>query len=198
MQNFENKKTADLCAAPGGKTFQLLSNGANVTAFEKNYKRVKLMQQNLKRLKMKCKIINCDVLEKEFSEKFDMVVIDAPCSSVGTIRRNPEIFFKNKKFDLSIFIRLQKKLLEKAKSILNKKGEIIYMVCSFLNDEGIFQIKNFLNENKNFKMSKFSSQKFPDIEKFICKSGYFLTWPTILDNEVSFDGFFAAKLIKNA
>ena len=148
--------TADLCAAPGGKTFQLLNFGGKVEAFEKNKVRAKLMQENLKRLKFNCKLTIQDVLTISNKKKFDLIVLDAPCSSIGTIRRHPEIFFRKIGPDFNKIISLQKKLLDKAIKILNINGVLIYMVCSFLAEEGKNQINNFLKKNNNFSLVKFS------------------------------------------
>ena len=197
VKNFNNKRIADLCAAPGGKTFQLLSYGANVVAFEKKIKRILLMKENLKRLSMKCKIVNCNILKTQIKEKFDIVILDAPCSSVGTIRRNPEIFFRNTNIDLKKITTIQYELLEKSKFILNKNGIIIYMVCSFLKKEGENQIFKFLRNNKDFSILKFSSGINHFSKKFINKIGFFSTIPSELENKILIDGFFAAQLIKN-
>jgi len=192
--NLKNKKVADLCSAPGGKTFQLLSKGANVYAYEKNSSRIKIMKNNLQRLNYKCDIINCDILKYSFKQKFDLIILDAPCSAVGTVRRNPEIFFRNSIINFKYFIEIQNKMLEKAKSLLKKNGILIYIVCSFLKKEGEDQILNFLKKNKNFGVIKFETNS--NLNKLIDKNGFFLTLPTNLDNGIFIDGFFAAKLIK--
>ena len=197
LNNLEGKNIADLCAAPGGKTFQLISKGANVTAFEKNKKRTLLMKENLRRLKIKCKLINCDILKKNIKEKFDIIIIDAPCSSIGTIRRNPDIFFKNNNANIAKLNAIQKKLLEKGKLLLKKGGIIIYMVCSFFDSEGLYQIKHFIKNNKNFKTVKFDNKRLKITKKIINKKGFLYTIPTRLENKIFIDGFFAAKLIKN-
>ena len=157
LKNIKNKLTADLCAAPGGKTFQMLSYGAKVVAYEKNRVRAKLMQENLIRLKLNCKINIQNVFNINNKNKFDLVILDAPCSSIGTIRRHPEIFFRKSEPNFNKIISLQEKLLDKAVKILNINGILIYMVCSFLADEGKHQIVNFLKKNKNFNLIKFSS-----------------------------------------
>ena len=145
-RDIKNKLVADLCASPGGKTFQLLNCGGKVEAFEKSTVRAKLMQENLKRLKFKCKLTIQDVLTINNKKRFDLIVLDAPCSSIGTIRRHPEIFFRKTSPDFNIIISLQKKLLDKAMNILNINGILIYIVCSFLAEEGENQIESFLEK----------------------------------------------------
>jgi len=192
-----NKITADLCAAPGGKTFQLVNCGAHVKAFEKNIDRAKIMNRNLKRLKFHCKLKIMDVLNISEHEKFDLIILDAPCSSVGTIRRHPEIFFRKQIPNFNKLYILQKQLLNKAKMLLKKNGILIYMVCSFLIEEGEEQIFNFLKKNKNFSILNFSPLNLEESKIFIDKHGFFYTPPSQINNGLLIDGFFAAKLKKN-
>ena len=157
----ENKiienQSIDLCAAPGGKSFQIISRGENIILNDKNKERIKLLEENLKRLKYKAKIINNDVTSLNDKEKFNFIILDAPCSAVGTIRKNPEIFFKSEEPKLSYLVELQKKMLDKAASITKKNGIILYMVCSFLQIETTNQVKNFLKRNNTFSTYKFSN-----------------------------------------
>lgn len=192
----KDKKVLDMCAAPGGKTFQILEKKGNLASYEINPERAEIMNKNLKRLKYNISLNVNDSLKMNNQNKFDIVLIDAPCSSVGTIRRNPEIFFRSKGPAFNSILLYQAKFLEKAKLILNKKGIIIYIVCSFLFEEGENQINNFLKNNKNFSVEKFISND-SSFSEFINSTGYFFTLPKKLKNNILIDGFFAAKLIKN-
>lgn len=189
-----NKQIIDMCAAPGGKTFQLLSQNANLDIVEINPLRANVLKENLNRLKYNNKIQIKDSLKINENKKYDIVLIDAPCSSIGTIRRNPEIFFRNNPPNFEQLIVLQKKLLEKAKKILKKKGMIIYVVCSFLERETIKQIQLFLKNNYNFQIQKFHLEK--DTYNLIDKKGFINIIPKKIKN-VNIDGFFAAKLTNN-
>ena len=195
--NIKNLNVADFCAAPGGKTFQLLNKGAKVTAIEKREKRIIKFKENLSRLKFNCKIENKDILKIKNDNKFQMIVLDAPCSSIGTIRRNPEIFFRKNSPDFDKIVSTQLQLLKKAASLLKKNGLLIYIVCSFLHEEGKDQIKKFLNQNKNFSQVRFRQQQNETVRKFIDKEGYYYIKPSCIENNFLVDGFFAAKLIKN-
>ena len=150
-----NKKFLDVCSAPGGKAFQILSRKFNVVLNDKNIQRTKILKSNLKRLNFDTKIINQDFTKFRDDKKYDCIIIDAPCSAIGTIRRNPEIFFKNKKPDFFNLDLIQKKMLEKASLLLNTEGLILYMVCSFLKRETEDQINSFLKANDNFKLYNF-------------------------------------------
>tara|TARA_B100001063_G_C16703064_1_gene523664 strand:+ start:13 stop:1122 length:1110 start_codon:yes stop_codon:yes gene_type:complete len=195
-QNIKNLQILDLCAAPGGKAFQILSSN-NVVLNDVSLKRISKLKDNLSRLKYNPEIQNLNGLDFDENLKFDMVILDAPCSSIGTIRKHPEIFFKSKELDFITLNALQKNLLEKSSKLIKNKGKIVYMVCSFFYSETIEIIENFLKNNKNFKLEKYKpNNEFPDIKHLISEEGYFLTTPTSYKN-FNIDGIFSAQLIKN-
>ena len=132
LNNLKDKFIIDMCAAPGGKTFQAINQGAIVQSFEINAKKIILMKENLKRLNYNLDVINKDINKIKLDDKFDLVLLDAPCSSVGTIRRNPEIFYRKKAPDFKKIISVQNQLMNTAKMLVKKNGSILYMVCSFL------------------------------------------------------------------
>ena len=174
----------------------MISYGAKVNAFDKDRAKAEKMKENLKRLKLNCSLEVKDALEIDDKEKYDLIILDAPCSAIGTIRRHPEILFRNKSPDFKKTTSIQAMLLEKAKTILKKNGIIIYIVCSFFPEEGNMQISKFLNNNKNFKLLKFSSTKKKIEKSLIDKKGFYFVLPSQLYNNVFVDGFFAAKLKK--
>jgi len=189
------KNIADVGSAPGGKLFQLLSKNKNVTSFEKNKKRITRLNENLKRLKFENNVKAVDFLEIKEDKQYDLIVLDAPCSSIGTIKRNPEIFFKKQIPNFKYLINLQEKLLEKSNKLLKRNGALIYMVCSFLDIETIKQISNFLKKNKNYVLSDFKI-KNNKIKNLNIDKNYINIIPTNILNDVQIDGYFAAKLIK--
>ena len=128
-------------------------------------------------------------------KKYDIVIIDAPCSSVGTIRRNPEIFFKNKGPDFKQLLSLQENMLKKASFLLNTNGFIIYMTCSFLKIETIDQIEKFINKNTNFLKADFKLTKNKNDYSKLVKNNYMITIPNIIF-DYNIDGYFAAFLKK--
>ena len=191
-----SKKVLDMCAAPGGKAFQAISLNNNVTLNDINLKRIKTLSTNLERLNFSNKIKNYNALDIPEDETFDVIILDSPCSGVGTLRRNPEILFKKKPPDLKFLTEVQKNLINKASKLLNKNGIIIYMVCSFFYDETKNIKNNFLNENKNFSQYKFDIGSNNKFEKFLDNDGDIFCIPSKYNNYMV-DGFYSVKFIKN-
>jgi 16S rRNA (cytosine967-C5)-methyltransferase len=190
------KKVLDMCAAPGGKAFQTICLNNDVTLNDISLKRTKTLRTNLNRLNFSNKIKNYNALDIPEDEKFDVVILDSPCTGVGTLRRNPEILFKIKPPNLDLLTKIQNDLINKAAKLLNKKGIIIYMVCSFLYDE-TKNIKNkFLNENKNFSQYKFNLNSDNKFKKFLDNDGDIFYIPS-KHNNFMVDGFYSVKFIKN-
>ncbi len=194
---FKNQdlKLLDACAAPGGKAFQLLSKNLEVIVNDKSKRRIQTLKSNLSRLKFNPTVLNSDFIKFDKNEKFDFIIIDAPCSAVGTIRKNPEIFFKSKMPDFNQLNNLQQNMLEKAAVLLNVGGNILYMTCSFIKNETFDQINKFLKKNNNFIVDKFIlTEENYNFSKLI-KNNLMVTIPDkILNNNI--DGYFAAFLKK--
>ena len=199
LYNFEeiskNKIILDACAAPGGKSFQILSKNFKVVMNDKNKARIQTLKANLKRLNLSAQILNEDFIQFDNKRKYDVIVIDAPCSAVGTIRRNPEIFFKNKDPNFKELVSLQENMLEKASILLNKNGFIIYMTCSFLKIETIDQVNKFIKQNNNFLVSDFTIKENKNEYSKLIKKNFMMTVPNIIFN-YNIDGYFAAFLKK--
>ncbi len=197
LNNFKienkNKRVLDACAAPGGKSFQLLSRNIKVVSNDKSKSRIKNLKANLVRLKFNSEILNEDFTKLKEKERYDIIIIDAPCTAIGTIRKNPEIFFKNTAPDLLQLVKLQKKMLEKASLLLNKDGYIVYMTCSFLEIETVDQINEFLKKNDRFLLSKFKLVKDKNNYSKLLKKDCMMTLPDKILNK-NIDGYFAAYL----
>lgn len=192
----KSKVVMDMCSAPGGKAFQILSIGNEVDLNDINIKRIKVLKDNLDRLKFGVNISNMDALEIGENKLYDVVILDSPCSGIGTIRRNPEILFKKNSPNFEELTKIQEKLINKAGKLLKNKGILIYMVCSFFHEETKAIKNKFLNKNKNFSHYRFNQINKSELNKFIDNQGDFYTIPSEFNNHM-IDGFYSTKFIKN-
>ena len=195
LGDINNKEVLDLCSAPGGKTMQLLAKGANVTSIEISKKRIGTMQENFQRTQLKPKIICADILKWTSDKKYDFILLDAPCSATGTIRKNPDLIHIKEQHDLKQNIQLQKLLLQRAISFLSSTGVLVYCVCSLEIEEGEDQIEAFLAENSAISLMPIDDKEFPEYKHFINPRGYLRTLPH-LQVDGGIDGFFISKLYK--
>ncbi len=185
----------DLCSAPGGKAFQALINGLNITLNDISSSRLIILKKNLARLKLSAKITNYNALLINETKKYDFIILDAPCSSIGTIRKNPEILFKINSPNFKSLLKLQQNLLEKANLLLNNNGVILYMVCSFFYEETFKQIDTFLKKNKDFFVNSSYFNKDIKDYKYFYKKNCMFTIPSEI-NGFGIDGYFAVYLEK--
>lgn len=199
--NHDDLSFLDLCCAPGGKSFQMLDKGLDIVSVDKNLKRLIVMTKNLKRLFFKGKLICQNVVDLNFSKQFDVIVLDSPCSSSGTIRKNPDIFLRRKN-NYEELVKTQNNLLIKSSTLLKKNGLLMYIVCSLEKNEGEDLINNFCKENKNFQILPIKKN---DIimgqDSIITKEGFLRILPSsfIFSNEKKYngtDGFFSAIIKK--
>ena len=196
LKNLEKINIIDMCAAPGGKTLQLLSKNANLDIYEKNKKRISDLRKNLTRCGYDKKIYIDDVLNINKKNHYDMAILDAPCSSVGTLRRNPEILFRKNFPDISYFSKYQLELLKKASDLICVNGIILYMVCSFFKKETTDIVNYFLKKNKNFILQKFVLTETNPL--LFNKRGQLKIIPTMYKDDYYIDGFFASILKKKS
>jgi 16S rRNA (cytosine967-C5)-methyltransferase len=195
LGDINNKEVLDLCSAPGGKTMQLLAKGANVTCIEISKKRIDTMQENFRRTQLKPEIICADILKWTSDKKYDFILLDAPCSATGTIRKNPDLIHIKEQHDLKKNIQLQKLLLQSAINFLSSTGVLVYCVCSLEIEEGENQIDAFLAENEAISLIPIDEKEFPEYKHFINPRGYLRTLPH-LQVDGGIDGFFISKLYK--
>ncbi len=193
IKNWKDKKVLDLCAAPGGKTAQLLSSGALVTAVDISASRLEILKENIKRLKLEknLNIVCSDALYFNTDELFDVILIDAPCSASGTFRRHPEIIHTKTIHDVNKMVNIQASILDKAISLLKEDGIIIYATCSLSKDEGEKQIMNFMERHPFFSIIPIN---ISGTEDMLTKEGFLRILPQHLKKYSGTDGFFVACL----
>ena len=193
---------ADLCAAPGGKTAQLVLGGASVIAVDNSKTRLKLLAENLKRLHLEAELVEADAASWQPGGLFDAVLLDAPCSSTGTIRRHPDIPYVKSAKDIEALAALQARLLDNAARLVRPGGKLIYSTCSLEPEEGEAQIAAFLTRNAAFSIDPISPAELYGQAQWIEPSGCLRTFPYELKLDSAewsgMDGFFAARLVRGS
>ncbi len=190
------KRVADLCAAPGGKTAQLATAGAYVSAVDRSKPRLAVLEKNLARLHLTADCIEADAAAWEPAEPFDAVLIDAPCTSTGTLRRHPDIAWLKSPEDVAGVAGVQAGLLKAAKDLLKPGGVLVYATCSLQAEEGPVAIEQFLSSGAPFERSPISVDESGGLDECITENGELRTLPCHLASARGMDGFFAARLIR--
>jgi 16S rRNA (cytosine967-C5)-methyltransferase len=195
------KYIADLCAAPGGKTAQLAQAGARVVAVDRSANRMARLRDNLARLSLQAEAVVTDAAEwKGTGELFDGVLVDAPCTSTGTIRRHPDIGWLRQEADIATLTALQKRLLQQAASLLKPGGTLVYCTCSLEPEEGEQAIAGFLATDSSMRRVPIEAGEVADLGEIITADGDLRTLPCHLPNQEpklgGLDGFYAARLLK--
>lgn len=184
----------DLCAAPGGKTMQLASTGATVTAIDRSGKRLERVKENLARTKLAAHTTLVTANAEEWRPKapVDGVLVDAPCSALGTLRRHPEGAWIKHSDDVARYPDIQKRLLRAAIDMLKPGGYAIYCVCSPLPTEGADIVDAILKDGLCAR-APLDPADIPGFEAALTAAGDVVTTPT---GGVDTDAFFVARLRK--
>jgi 16S rRNA (cytosine967-C5)-methyltransferase len=192
------RTVADLCAAPGGKTAQLASAGAVVTAVDQSASRMERLRENLARTGLDALTVVASAAEWEPPAMFDAVLIDAPCTSTGTIRRHPDIPWRKAPGDIAALSSLQRKLLARAIHLTRSGGTIVYCTCSLEPEEGEDIVSAVAEQDGRVRRKPITAVEFPAFEEFITPRGELRTlpcyWPDPDPRMCGLDGFFAARL----
>lgn len=190
----EGRRALDLCAAPGGKTMQLAAAGWRVTALDLSETRLARLRENLARTRLEAEIVVADALSFE-APAFDLVLLDAPCTATGTIRRHPELGHNRDGAGAQNAAALQAKLLEAAWALTAPGGTLIYATCSLIKAEGEAQINAFLKAHPEAARKPVEPAETGDRE-LITTAGDFRARPDFWPERGGMDGFFAARLIR--
>lgn len=201
----KNSVILDACAAPGGKTAHLLeASDAQVIAIEVDAQRAQRITSNLKRLNLDAKVLVADAADTKSwweqanqERQFDAILLDAPCSASGIVRRHPDILWQRREQDIDSLVRQQAQLLKALWPLLKTGGKLLYCTCSVFKAEGVAQIESFLKKNKNAQALTAPGHVFPKSQDFS---------PGIRNNQLNLalnyppldqDGFYYALLLKN-
>jgi 16S rRNA (cytosine967-C5)-methyltransferase len=182
---------ADLCAAPGGKTAQLAAAGARVIAVERDATRLSRVQENLSRLRLTAELIHADAASWTPDQKFDAVLLDAPCSATGTIRRHPDVPHLKRPRDVTALATTQRTLSDAAARLLRPGGRLIYAVCSLQSEEGPAH-----PAPAGLRPAPFTQAELAQLPEALTSDGNLRTHPGLWPELGGMDGFFAARFVK--
>lgn len=189
---------ADLCAAPGGKTASLADAGASVTAVDVSQPRLARLEDNLKRLALAADVVCADIAQWVPGRSFDVVLLDAPCSATGTIRRHPDLLRLKRPEDIVRIGQLQSQLLARAATYVAPGGLLLYSTCSLEPEEGLAQVEAFLAAHGAFRRAPLVAAEIGAEAGWITPEGDLRTLPCHLvlePEELSgLDGFYVARM----
>jgi len=189
------ERVLDLCAAPGGKVAQLAAAGATVTAVEKDARRLPRLRQNLERLRLPVTVVEADALTWQPAERFDAILLDAPCSATGTIRRHPDVPHLKRERDVAVLAEQQQRLIAAAAAMLKPGGRLIYAVCSLQTEEGAAHLGVLPAGVEHAPFTEAELQTLPEART---AQGCLRTHPGLWKDLGGLDGFFAMRLVRSA
>lgn len=180
------ERVADLCAAPGGKTAQLAAAGAHVVAVEREAMRMPRLRENMARLELTPDLVNTDVIGWNPGAVFDAILLDAPCTATGTIRRHPDVPHLKRAKDVAVLAAQQRNLLVAACKLLKPGGRLVFATCSLQAEEGEAHLAHI---PEGMRLDPIRDAELPGIGA--TAPGYLRTRP-----DQGMDGFFAMRLIR--
>ncbi|MFQ5347486.1 MAG: transcription antitermination factor NusB [Rhodothalassiaceae bacterium] len=186
----------DLCAAPGGKTLQLAARGAQVIAVDRSAARLARLRENLARTGLAAEIVVADALAWRPPAPVPAILLDAPCSATGTLRRHPDVGWLKGADDIARLADLQRRLLDHAADLLAPGGVMVYCVCSLEPEEGADQVAAFLARRADFSRQPIAAVEVAGLEAAVSEAGDVFTAPDLWAEAGGMDGFFIARLVR--
>jgi 16S rRNA (cytosine967-C5)-methyltransferase len=197
LGNGNGRTVLDLCAAPGGKTMQLAASGWEVTSVDSSGKRLERLEHNLFRTGLNSQVVKADVMHWQPKAPVDAILLDAPCSATGTMRRHPDVLYRIGMKQINELAALQSAILDKATAWLKPGGIFVYATCSLEPHEGEAQAAAFLSRHKDFTVDPVrASERLNGVAAH--DRGYLRTMPPMLADVGGLDGFFVARFVKAA
>ena len=196
LGDVSGKRVADLCAAPGGKTLQLAAAGAHVTAVDISARRMARLGENLARTGLSAELVTADAGKWTPAEKFDAILLDAPCSGTGTLRRHPDIAWLKDEEDVGRLTLTQDRLLAQAIALLKPGGRLVYTVCSLQENEGPARIDALFARDTRLRRSPVQPAEMPGLEWTITPAGDVRTLPSMWPERGGLDGFYIARVTR--
>ncbi len=197
LGDVSGKKALDLCAAPGGKTMQLAAAGAEVTAVDVSARRMERVRENLLRTGLTAQTVVSDAFAFDQGD-FDLVLLDAPCSATGTIRRHPDLPYAKDGAEFGTLIDQQERLLDHALTLLKPGGRLIFCTCSLLPDEGEVQIEEALARHSDLTIEQIDAQQSGIDADWVTPEGGLRLRSDYWADKGGMDGFYICVLRKPA
>jgi len=199
LGDLTGKTALDMCAAPGGKTLQLAAAGALVTALDRSEHRLLKVKDNLERtgLSAKCIAVDAGKWRGVRDHDFDIVLLDAPCSATGTLRRRPDVAYTKAPKDVESLTAVQDRLLLAAARQVKPGGTLVYCTCSLQPAEGEQRILSFLKMRPDFRLNPILTLGEAGEAMGVTPQGWLRALPHMLSDKGGMDGFFTAQLIRN-
>jgi 16S rRNA (cytosine967-C5)-methyltransferase len=188
---------ADLCAAPGGKTMQIAASGARTLAVEASGKRLKRVAANLERTGLTAECVAADALSWRPDAPVDGVLLDAPCTATGTLRRRPDTAFAKQDGDVANLAKIQDALLDAAIDMVKPGGRIVYCTCSLEREEGEERIAAVLARRGDVRLDPVEPCELPGLTDAVAADGAVRTRPDMMSERGGLDGFYMARLVRS-
>ncbi|SDF53655.1 16S rRNA (cytosine967-C5)-methyltransferase [Limimonas halophila] len=192
------KRVVELCAAPGGKTAQLVAQGAEVLAVDRSTERLRQLVDNLNRLSLGAATVAADVTQWQPPEKLENILLDAPCTATGTLRRHPDIARLKQPADVPAMAELQMALLRSAARMLAPGGTLVYAVCSLEPTEGVELVDTLLAEHGDIERVPVDPAEIGGLPEAVTAAGDVRTLPHHLGEQGGLDAFYIARLRRSA
>jgi 16S rRNA (cytosine967-C5)-methyltransferase len=193
----EGKRALDLCAAPGGKTMQLSAAGFAVTALDNSARRMDRLMANLERTQLNAERVTADVMNWEPSALYDAILLDAPCSATGTMRRHPDVLQRIDLKAINNLAAIQSAMLDRAADWLKPGGMLVFATCSLEPHEGEAQAEAFLARHPEYTTSAATVSELP-AGITPNAQGHIRTMPPMLAEQGGLDGFFVARFVRTS
>jgi 16S rRNA (cytosine967-C5)-methyltransferase len=197
LGNGAGKRALDLCAAPGGKTMQLSAAGFAVTALDNSARRMDRLMSNLERTQLNAERVNADVMDWKPSQPYDAILLDAPCSATGTMRRHPDVLQRIDLKAINNLAAIQSAMLDRAADWVKPGGMLVFATCSLEPHEGEAQAEAFLARHPEFITLPATAGELP-AGVIANAAGHVRTMPPMLAAQGGLDGFFVARFSRKA
>ena len=198
LGDMRGRTVFDLCAAPGGKTMQLAAMGANVVAVEREPARLERVRENLARTGLSATLVQADLRDFHPDAPAPFVLLDAPCTATGTIRRHPDLPWIKSASDVTLCEQASSELLDAAANLVAPGGVLVFAVCSLEPEEGVLQAEAFLDREPRFTRDPIRPEEVFSMSELITAAGDLRTLPCHLAEKGGMDGFYAARFRRNS